>query len=224
MNCAKCGLWGCRGPDGKYPQECPTGNPTPAQAEALAEARERYADPEVQELARSAAYIEKTGYCRWTRLEETVEFARKMGYSHLGIACCVGFAREARVAGNYFEACGFRVSVAVCKAGGVAKDDIGVPAGSQFEPGSRESMCNPVGQAYLLAAEGCDLNVVMGLCVGHDTLFLEHSFRKRVPATVLCAKDRVTGHNPVAAIYGAEGYFRARLAAHRKDGGNQETE
>lgn len=220
MSCSKCGLLGCRGPDGKYPQDCPTGNPTPAQAEALGQARERYRDPRVQKLAKNAAHIEKAGYCRWTRLEETVEFARKMSYRHLGIACCVGFRREARVVSNYFESCGFEVSVAVCKAGGVAKDDIGVPAEDQFEP--CESMCNPVGQAYLLAAEGCDLNVAMGLCVGHDTLFLEHSFRKGVPATVLVAKDRVTGHNPVAAIYGAEGYFRARLAAHRTDGGNQE--
>jgi uncharacterized metal-binding protein len=216
MNCSRCGLWGCRGPGGKYPEECPTAHPTEEQARALTEAKQRYADPQVRSLARAAAYIEKAGYCRWTRLEETVEFARQMGYGHLGIASCVGLRREARVVAGYFEDCGFRVSVAICKAGCVPKDDIEVPDRAQFRPGSKESMCNSVGQAYLLAGEGCQLNVVMGLCVGHDTLFLEHSFRKGVPATVLVAKDRVTGHNPAAAIYGAEGYFQARLASHHK--------
>lgn len=214
MNCAACGTLGCRGPGGTYPQECPTAHPAPAEAIALAEARERYDDERVAAQARVAAAVEKAGYCQWTRLEETVEFARRAGYRHLGIACCNGLRREARVVANYFKECGFSVSVAICKAGAVPKEDIGVPAEAQFSPGAKESMCNSIGQAYLLAANGCEFNVVMGLCVGHDSLFLEHSFRKGVPATVLVAKDRVTGHNPAAAIYGAEGYFRARLASH----------
>ena len=216
LDCAACGLLGCRGPGGKYPEVCPTGHPTPAQVAALAEARERYEDPRVRAMAQSAAYIEKAGYCQWTRLEETVELARTMGYHHLGIACCNGLRREARVVERYFQDCGFDVSVAICKAGCVAKEEIGVPEAAQFQPGGRESMCNSIGQAYLLAAEGCDFSVLMGLCVGHDTLFLEHSFRKGVPATVLIAKDRVTGHNPAAAVYGAEGYFKARLDSHIK--------
>ena len=214
MNCSACGFLGCRGPGGRYPDDCPTGHATPNQADALAEAAAQYREPRLGALARAAAYVEKAGYCQWTRLEETVEFARQMGYRHLGIACCNGLRREARVVAGYFKECGFEVSVAICKAGAVPKDEIGVPQEAQFQPGGRESMCNSIGQAYLLAAEGCQFNVLMGLCVGHDALFLEHSFRKGVPATVLVAKDRVTGHNPVAAIYGAEGYFRARLASH----------
>lgn len=215
MDCSVCGLLGCRAPRGRYPAVCPTGSPSEAQGTALTEARERYEDPRVKKLAQTAAFIEKTGYCQWTRLEETVELARAMGYRHLGIACCSGLRREARVVASYCRDCGFEVSVAICKAGCVAKDDVGVPAEAQFRPGARESMCNSVGQAYLLAAEGCDFNILMGLCVGHDTLFLEHSFRKGVPATVLVAKDRVTGHNPVAVVYGADGYFKARLDTHR---------
>ena len=38
----------------------------------------------------------------------------------------------------------------------------------------------------------------MGLCIGHDTLFLKYS---AVPTTVLVVKDRVLGHNPVQALY-----------------------
>ena len=52
-----------------------------------------------------------------------------------------------------------------------------------------------------------DLYVVLGLCVGHDSLFMRYASRySDAPVTVLAVKDRVTGNNPCAAIYGAEGY------------------
>jgi uncharacterized metal-binding protein len=222
MNCARCGTWSCSSSDGRHPADCPTAHPTPAQAQALREAKAAYDDPAVRRLAQVAAWVEKAGYCQWTRLEETIELARHMGWSHLGIACCVGLRREAAAIARIFEDCGFVVSVVVCKAGEVPKDDIGVPADAQFEAG--ESMCNSVGQAALLAAQGCEFNVVVGLCVGHDTLFLGESFRRGVPSSVLIAKDRVTGHNPAAAVYCAPSYFAARIASHRPapDAGNQD--
>lgn len=40
---------------------------------------------------------------------------------------------------------------------------------------------------------------------GHDSLFLKHS---EAPCTVLVVKDRVLGHNPVAALYTSTGYYR----------------
>ena len=48
----------------------------------------------------------------------------------------------------------------------------------------------------------------MGLCVGHDSLFFRHS---EAPVTVLAVKDRVLGHNPLAAVYLADGYYHTRL-------------
>ena len=47
-------------------------------------------------------------------------------------------------------------------------------------------------------------NIVIGLCVGHDTLFLRHS---KVPTTVMIVKDRVLQHNPVAALYGVQSMY-----------------
>jgi uncharacterized metal-binding protein len=67
-------------------------------------------------------------------------------------------------------------------------------------------MCNPVAQAYVLNEAKTDFNVVMGLCVGHDSLFLKHS---DALCTVLAAKDRLLGHNPLAAIYTVDTYYRA---------------
>ena len=66
-----------------------------------------------------------------------------------------------------------------------------------------EATCNPVGQALLLEEEGTDLNVILGLCLGHDVLFTKHS---KAPVTTLAVKDRVLAHNPLGVIY--SGYYR----------------
>ena len=68
-------------------------------------------------------------------------------------------------------------------------------------------MCNPAAQAMLLNKAKTDLNILVGLCVGHDTLFIKNS---EAPITILAVKDRVTGHNPLAAIY-ASHYFASKL-------------
>ena len=53
-----------------------------------------------------------------------------------------------------------------------------------------------------------DLNIVMGLCVGHDMLFNKYA---KAPVTTLVVKDRVTGHNPAAVLYTAESYYKEKL-------------
>jgi len=47
--------------------------------------------------------------------------------------------------------------------------------------------------------------VLLGLCVGHDSLFIRQA---TAPVTVLAVKDRVTGHNPLAALYTSETYYQ----------------
>jgi uncharacterized metal-binding protein len=140
----------------------------------LDEARARYDDPEVRRIAQASALVESEGYCRWTRVEEICEFARKLGYRKIGIATCISFVD-------------------------LAHDD------QKIRPGGHESMCNPIAQAELLNRAGCELNVVLGLCVGHDSLFFRHSTGL---ATTLVAKDRVLGHNPVAALQLADTYYQ----------------
>ena len=48
------------------------------------------------------------------------------------------------------------------------------------------------------------LNVVVGLCVGHDSLFYKYS---EALTTTAVTKDRVLGHNPVVALYTADSYY-----------------
>jgi uncharacterized metal-binding protein len=76
------------------------------------------------------------------------------------------------------------------------------------QKGSYEAICNPILQAKLLNRQKTDLNVVVGLCVGHDSLFIRHS---KAPVTTLITKDRVLGHNPAAALYTTGFYYKKLL-------------
>ena len=69
-------------------------------------------------------------------------------------------------------------------------------------------MCNPILQAKVLNREKTDINIVMGLCVGHDSLFYKYS---KALTTTLVTKDRVLGHNPVAALNCAHSYYMDKL-------------
>jgi uncharacterized metal-binding protein len=134
-----------------------------------------------------------------------MDFARRLGVERLGIAHCVGLMREAKLARDIFMAGGFQVHTVCCKVGSISKEKIGLNDEEKVRPGQYEALCSPVGQAALLDKAGTQLNVVIGLCVGHDSLFFMHS---TVPVTVLVAKDRVLGHNPVACLYTGHSYYR----------------
>ena len=134
-----------------------------------------------------------------------MEFARRIGAARLGIATCRGLIRESDLLREILEANGFQVYRACCKVGSIPKEFVGLGEAEKVRPGNYEALCNPVGQAKLLNEVGTELNILMGLCVGHDSLFFRNS---AAPVTVLVAKDRVTGHNPVAAIYTSHSYYK----------------
>jgi uncharacterized metal-binding protein len=178
--------------------------PAKVDPQALADARARYEEPDTCKLSREAAVVESEGYCRWTRVEEIVQFAKRMGFRKIGIANCISFVDHAHVLTGILESHGFDVVSVACKTGNIPKEEIGVADHEKIRPGEFEPLCNPVAQAELLNAHGCELNVVMGLCVGHDSLFFRHA---KALTTVLVAKDRVLGHNPVAALNLADTYY-----------------
>jgi len=202
--CLQCTTQACSGEPGSL--EHPAGCPMLNHPELLSEiARQYTSDAELREFAAAAARTEAGGYCRDTRIEEIMAFARRIGAKHLGIACCVGLRREAALAADIFQANGFETSCVICKVGSVPKEDIGLADAEKIRPGQFEGLCNPLAQAKLLAAAGTELNVLIGLCVGHDSLFFKYS---EAPVTVLIAKDRVTGHNPAAALYLSHSYYK----------------
>jgi uncharacterized metal-binding protein len=163
--------------------------PSQVDPDTQAHARAAYDDPETRRIAHESALVESEGYCKWTRVEEIVQFAKRMGFRKIGIANCISFVDHAYVLSGIFESHGFEVVSVACKNGNVPKEEMGVADHEKIRPGQFEALCNPVSQAELLNAHGCELNVVMGLCVGHDSLFFKHA---QGLTTVLVAKDRVS--------------------------------
>jgi uncharacterized metal-binding protein len=190
-------------------EEGPPTCPTTSQSEVIERVKEIYQDKELAKLALEAARVEASGYMRWTRVEEIIQLAKRMGYKKLGIGTCLGLINESRTLTQILEAKGFQVVSICCKTGGIPKEFIGIKDDEKVYPGRHESMCNPIAQAEILNEERCDFNILMGLCVGHDALFLKHV---KALTTVLVVKDRVLCHNPVAAIYNTNMYYHRLLA------------
>jgi len=204
LRCTVCGVRVCAEPSNtkKLPSFCPM----PARSDQLMTVERMYVeDADLRKFACESARTESAGYCRATRIEEIMDFARRIGAKKLGIAHCVGLIEEAKLVSEIFRANGFEVAAICCKVGSISKEKVGLKDEEKVHPGRFEALCNPVAQAALLAEAGTQLNVVVGLCVGHDSLFFMHS---RAPATVLVAKDRVLGHNPVAALYTSRSYYQ----------------
>ena len=190
-----------------YPAFCPTpGLQEGHENEALlAEAMALYDEDRNREIMIAAADVENEGYCQWPRVEEIMRFAEKIGAHRIGIATCVGLLNEASIFADILRARGFEPVGIGCKAGSQMKTAMGVSEAST-EVGT--IMCNPILQAKYLESQSTDLNVVVGLCVGHDSLFYKYS---AAPVTTLITKDRVTGHNPAAALYTAKSYYKKKL-------------
>ena len=200
--CSECAVKSCTN-HGKtpYPANCPCRD-----QETTAQAIAKTKEPETFAIAQKAAEVEKEGYCQLTRIQEIALFCKKMGYQTIGIAFCIGLQNECKVVAKYFRQQGLTVHTVCCKCSSVNKEDVGLPS---MEPaGTFEAMCNPAGQAMFLAKAGTELNVILGLCVGHDTIFLQNT---KAPVTVLAAKDRVLGHNPLAAVYTSQSYYQKKL-------------
>lgn len=144
-----------------------------------------------------------------SRVEEVMEFAQRMEYKRLGVAYCGGVQFEAALLVPILENRGFEVVSVQCKCGSVPKDDLGIDDWEKVSPGHFEAMCHPVAQAEILNSYNTEFNIMVCLCVGHDSLFLKHS---AAPCTVLAAKDRVYGHAPLMAVYQSKSYHRRVLA------------
>ena len=209
--CAYCppAVRACR--QGESAERGPGFCPTRVDPQAQARARAMYDEPQARKVSRESALVESEGYCRWTRVEEIVQFAKRMGFRRIGIANCISFVDHAHVLSGILESHGFEVVSVACKTGSIPKEELGVADQEKVRPGQFESLCNPLCQAELLNAHGCELNVVMGLCVGHDSLFFKHA---KGLTTVLVAKDRVLGHNPVAALQLADSYYSRLWGPH----------
>jgi uncharacterized metal-binding protein len=194
-NCALCSIHACNKREfDKAPKNCPSLD------EKIEAINEIYKEKENLKIAKASALVVSEGYCEETRIEEIMDFANRCEFENLGIAFCIGLSNEAKILSKVLKHNGFTVNSVICKNGGISKDFIDIK--------SNVPMCNPIGQAELLNEAKTDLNILLGLCVGHDSLFIKYS---EAPITVFAVKDRVLAHNPLGAIYQAESYYKDKL-------------
>jgi len=156
---------------------------------------ELYEDPEIASIHRAATAIEGRHYCEEPRLAEIILFGREMGYRKLGLAFCIGTIDEAGVVEEVLSQ-HFEVVSVCCKVGGIEKKTFDLERIGQGR--ETESICNPAGQAEIMNDAGTELNIICGLCVGHDSVFTECS---EAPVSTFITKDRVLAHNPAGAVY-----------------------
>lgn len=200
--CVDCGTQNCKFKNRTYPEFCLT---THLEDSDMEWALERYEEGRNKEIMIASAEVEYEGYCQWTRVQEIMEFARKINARKIGIANCIGLINEARIFARILRANGLEVYSVICKVAGKPKSSVGIPAVCE---NIGAAMCNPILQARLLNNAQTDLNVVIGLCVGHDSLFYKYS---DAYVTTLVTKDRVTGNNPAAALYTAQSYYKKKF-------------
>jgi len=172
-------------------------------------------DSEDARLARVAARVEGLCYsktpgsavvtAKWTRVEDTIALAKLMKWQKIGIATCIGLLAETDSLAAILKAQGLEPLTVCCKAGSIDKNSLGIAEEDKVRPGTFEPACNPIAQAELCNRAETDMNIIVGLCVGHDMLFNKHS---KAPVTTLICKDRLLGHNPVAALYGQNFYYK----------------
>ena len=123
------------------------------------------------------------------RIEEIKNFARGAKFKRIGIAHCFMFPRQAEIVKQYLLS-DFEVFTVDCKYGGISKKEM-------LGGNEQRVMCNPAGQADYLNKHRTDLNISMGLCVGHDMIF---SKKSEGLVTNLFDKDFTNNNNPDAAI------------------------
>ena len=126
------------------------------------EARKIYEKDEfIKKSTGVASTVEASGYIKWPRLKDTIEYAKGMGFKKIGLAFCIGLLEEAGKVGEILKKYRFKVVSVCCKTGGVKKKTVGVP--EDFIGLSKTGYpignitCNPVAQALILNKAKTDL-------------------------------------------------------------------
>lgn len=227
-NCALCYENGCykKNMDKVTMPKCPT----KYEKERIDEITKKYNGEELK-IAKVAAEIAVDRYGGKSRIEETIEFIKKMEYKKVGLAFCYALKEEARLFANLLdvtlnaktvltptkneeiskkdkEAVKIKLESVMCKMGSIDREKLGL---KDFDSDSIP-MCNPIAQAIFLNEQKAKVNILLGLCVGHDYLF---NMFAEAPSIVLAVKDRLYDHNPIEGFRDENGYCITTLKEKR---------
>jgi uncharacterized metal-binding protein len=203
--CVKCTILRCGSKEKN--RNVPASCPTEKYPDLVRETTDKFMLPKNQAVNRGwLGYMNKVmnpekpkEKFSWTRVDEIIEYAKIRGMKRLGIATCYALMSESRSLSDILERNGFDVVSVSCLCGEVNPQDVGMTG---------DIFCNPIMQAEVLNREKTDLNIMVGLCLGHDILFLRYC---KAETTPLVVKDRALGHNPVAALYLNQGFYKDRF-------------
>jgi uncharacterized metal-binding protein len=199
----------------QYPQGIPEYCQAQRFLDLIEESKRQYLEPDAERFHLAAAKVLKRGGYDWSRVQQSIEFARELGAQKVGLAVCVGLIREGREFARFLDRAGFQVISVACMMGGLKPRETGIPDEWVNPLGIS---CNPIVQAEIMNQEGTELNFIYGLCVGHDTIFIK---RSKAPVTYVVTKDMVTGNNPGAVLLSP--YHRMKLVAtYGRDGAAKE--
>ncbi len=123
------------------------------------------------------------------RIDEIIEYCKEANIKTIGIANCISFNKEADQLEKILKSKDFDVSKVHCKYGKVPFKDL--------IPNYKGVSCNPAGQADFLSEKKTELNILLGLCLGHDMIF---NSKSKAPVTTLVVKDRKRKHYSLEAL------------------------
>ena len=215
VSCTDCKAWACF-PDisveKTWKRGAPPYCPTNAQEEVCEQARAKYTGKALA-FARCTTLIENGCYAidfdkgntilpmvtLHPRAEEIIMLAKVSEFKKLGLAFCIEMQKEASLYTDILEKNGLEVAAVSCKAGGIPKEEMGVTGEEKvMGPESEETLCSGLIMAELLNNENTEMNVLMGICVGQDSLFYKYADAFTVPFVVM---DRVYGGATMEGLY-----------------------
>lgn len=141
------------------------------------------------EMLEIMKFADRSSSMMLNRFEQIKAFASAANYKTIGIAHCITFSREAAIIKKYLES-DFEVYTVDCKYGHLTKKEL-------FKDNSSRVLCNPAGQAQYLNDKNTDLNISIGLCVGHDMIF---NMKSKAPVTCVYTKDFTNNNDMDKAI------------------------
>ena len=124
-----------------------------------------------------------------SRLQELIDFIKISGFRKIGIAHCMSMQKYAERLKEILAGQGIEVYAINCKESGLQGSDICAMMSG--------ACCDPVAQADYLNALHCELNINIGLCLGHGLLFQKYS---KAPVTTFVVKDFATQHKSVESL------------------------
>ncbi|SHF19080.1 Uncharacterized metal-binding protein [Thermoanaerobacter uzonensis DSM 18761] len=189
--CGVCPKKPCAKGETNFPKNCPTVERRDIVEQSVAIYKQ---DEMVHKIMNFANTLpkKKNGELR-SRAEEIIEFIKQMGFKNIGVAFCYSTSKEAKQFVKLLEQYDLKIVPVCCKVGSIDIEDIDI----QKDKEGFVATCNPITQAEIMNQENTELNVVIGLCVGHDILFNKYS---KGLVTTLVAKDRKYAHCPVKGL------------------------